>query len=494
MQIKSITTVAGVNEIDFGNDDSQTTAHFYWFKNLSDSTLYVSAKPNPVAGEDNVAELSAKGAVSVETDEGKVYVLGAGKVEIHRTNSKFCPFELPSTGSGGGGGGSITVDSELSETSINPLQNKATTKAINEVKTELSGKSNTGHTHLTSEITDFPDALPANGGNADTVGGKSANDFIRRYGSTMLSAEYVSAAAMDTDYKGIIDSAVANNIGLDGSNSCWWHIIGLKNFNDDGYGTQIAIPLLPSTPLQTPKYRTSAGTVFQSWQNFADGGNADKTNAIVDYAEANRITKIGWTGESLTPSQVHSFPAFTELIGNEAKIKDISIENVKKVLGIQSDVTLSDVNDAPYGVSYAPRASDCVNAPFDFWSTILTLGGTANTAYRQQIAFPWDTENSKIMPKYRVMDSGVWKDWRTCGDIKPYITGTASKINNAGVVTSGYFNTYHGFIPSAVFYFHPVDHTVFTADGFDANGFYSNKDIRLGNGSEATELDYIIFK
>lgn len=137
MQIKTITTVAGVNEIDFGNDDSQTTAHYYWFKNLSNSTLYVSAMPDPVAGEDNVAELSAKSAASVETDEGKVYVLGAGKVEIHRTNSKFCPFELPSTGSGGGGSGSITVDSELSETSENPLQNKATTAAINEVKSDL---------------------------------------------------------------------------------------------------------------------------------------------------------------------------------------------------------------------------------------------------------------------------------------------------------------------------------------------------------------------
>lgn len=146
MQIKTITTVAGVNEIDFGNDDSQTTAHFYWFKNLSDSTLYVSAMPSPVAGEDNVAELSAKGAASVETDEGKVYVLGAGKVEIHRTNSKFCPFELPSTGSGGGGG-SITVDSELSDTSTNPLQNKVTTAAINEINSALETKSDINHIH-----------------------------------------------------------------------------------------------------------------------------------------------------------------------------------------------------------------------------------------------------------------------------------------------------------------------------------------------------------
>lgn len=139
MQIMTITTAAGVNEIDLGNDDSQSTAHFYWFKNLSDSTLYVSAKPAPVAGKDDVSELPAKGATSIETDEGKVYVLGAGKIEIHRTNSKFCPFEWASSGSSSGGSSAtITVDSELSETSVNPLQNKATTAAINEVKSDLA--------------------------------------------------------------------------------------------------------------------------------------------------------------------------------------------------------------------------------------------------------------------------------------------------------------------------------------------------------------------
>ena len=147
MQVKTITTAAGVNEIDFGNDGSQSTAHFYWLKNLGDSTLYVSANPNPIAEKDDVAGLPAKGAVSVETDEGKIYILGAGKVEIHRTNSKFCPFDWQSSGSGGGGGGSITVDSELSDTSTNPLQNKVTTAAINEVNSALETKSDINHIH-----------------------------------------------------------------------------------------------------------------------------------------------------------------------------------------------------------------------------------------------------------------------------------------------------------------------------------------------------------
>ena len=147
MQVKTITTAAGVNEIDFGNDSSQSTAHFYWLKNLGDSILYVSANSNPIAEKDDVAELPAKGAVSVETDEGKIYILGAGKVEIHRTNSKFCPFDWQSSGSGSGGGGSITVDSELSDTSTNPLQNKVTTAAINEVNSALETKSDINHIH-----------------------------------------------------------------------------------------------------------------------------------------------------------------------------------------------------------------------------------------------------------------------------------------------------------------------------------------------------------
>ena len=146
MQVKTITTAAGVNEIGFGNDNSQSTAHFYWLKNLGDSTLYVSANPNPIAEKDDVAELPAKGAVSVETDEGKIYILGAGKVEIHRTNSKFCPFDWQSSGSGGGG----TIDAYS--------------------KTESDAKY--------AQKTDIPSSLPANGGNADTVDNKHATDFI----------------------------------------------------------------------------------------------------------------------------------------------------------------------------------------------------------------------------------------------------------------------------------------------------------------------------
>lgn len=201
----------------------------------------------------------------------------------------------------------------------------------------------------------------------------------------------------------------------------------------------------------------------------ADGGNADKANAIVDYADANRIVKLGYAGQGLAPSQVMQFAAYTESTGDEVKIKDVSVENVKKVLGFWTGSDLSDANDAPEGISFAPMTG-CANAPFDFWATILTLGGDVNSNYRQQIAFPWGRTDSYIMPRYRVKDSGVWEGWRTCGDIKPYITGNASVKAGSSVC-----NSEHGFIPSSVLFWETkTANNVYAAASFDSMSFTVN--------------------
>lgn len=44
-------------------------------------------------------------------------------------------------------------------------------------RTAWNAKAAGTHTHTKSQITDFPTSLPANGGNADTVGGKSVSDL-----------------------------------------------------------------------------------------------------------------------------------------------------------------------------------------------------------------------------------------------------------------------------------------------------------------------------
>ncbi len=50
-------------------------------------------------------------------------------------------------------------------------------KSQSSSETAIIGKADREHKHTVSEITDFPSALPASGGNADTVDGKHAADF-----------------------------------------------------------------------------------------------------------------------------------------------------------------------------------------------------------------------------------------------------------------------------------------------------------------------------
>ena len=64
----------------------------------------------------------------------------------------------------------ITIDTALSSTSTNPVQNKV-------INSALAGKAASSHSHTKSQITDFPSSLPANGGNADTLDGLHASDF-----------------------------------------------------------------------------------------------------------------------------------------------------------------------------------------------------------------------------------------------------------------------------------------------------------------------------
>lgn len=99
MNIKTVTTIDGVNTVDFGN----TPDRYYWIKNIGATTVYVSGQSNISAGGDGVSKLDAGEVVMIEDYDSKIYVLGAGTVEIHETNVAFCPFK--STKKGGGDSG-----------------------------------------------------------------------------------------------------------------------------------------------------------------------------------------------------------------------------------------------------------------------------------------------------------------------------------------------------------------------------------------------------
>lgn len=70
-----------------------------------------------------------------------------------------------------------------------------------------------GHTHEVSEITDFPSSLPANGGNADTLDGKHADEFALASDFESLDAKIgdKSVSEQITDAIGVMQTKVTGS-------------------------------------------------------------------------------------------------------------------------------------------------------------------------------------------------------------------------------------------------------------------------------------------
>lgn len=63
-------------------------------------------------------------------------------------------------------------------------------------------------------------------------------------------------------------------------------------------------------------------------------GTAESSSTIVDYGDATNLIQIGWRGDSLTADTFKHFAAYTVDSDNKVKIKDISSDTVKNILGI----------------------------------------------------------------------------------------------------------------------------------------------------------------
>lgn len=72
-------------------------------KNLGEGSIYASAFPNVIAGEDNVIEIPAGSGEVLLDARGKAYLLGTGKVQLTGTDYATPNFKLPSSSEGGGG-------------------------------------------------------------------------------------------------------------------------------------------------------------------------------------------------------------------------------------------------------------------------------------------------------------------------------------------------------------------------------------------------------
>ena len=120
-----------------------------------------------------------------------------------------------------------------------------------------------GHKHKKADITDFPTALPANGGNADTVDNKHASDFAT---ASHTHSDYVSKTDTIAIAKGGTGATTAANARTN---------LGLGSSAVKGYTTQVSSG---NTNLVT------SGAVYTEVQKYlksdGDGSNITNVNAV----------------------------------------------------------------------------------------------------------------------------------------------------------------------------------------------------------------------
>ena len=168
------------------------------------------------------------------TDDGKLYL---GNKEI--TN------------------GGVTIDDTLSDTSKNPVQNKVINAALNNK----------------AELTDIPDKLPADGGNADTVDGKHAVDFLPNKAECVNGANYDDFAVSGFyEVLGNADNPTQNSPTGDETNNNFYLIVQRRS---NQYCSQIAVSVRTDKSVYI---RNKSNNIWGSWTKVADGGNAATVN------------------------------------------------------------------------------------------------------------------------------------------------------------------------------------------------------------------------
>lgn len=186
--------------------------------------------------------------------------------------------------SGGGGAGTAatikvgTVTTGEAGSSASVTNSGTTSAAVFDFviprgdKGEKGEKGDTGtwdgtipdHEHTVSDITDFPTSLPANGGNADTVGAKSISQILAVKG-------WFDGDMDNLKEQGSYIVNDATNMPIPGGWGTALVFIG-------GTGSVVQVftaYVISASDLCKTYIRHFTGDLWSTWVNIADGGNAD---------------------------------------------------------------------------------------------------------------------------------------------------------------------------------------------------------------------------
>ena len=125
-----------------------------WLRNDGASAVYAAKTAGVAAGADGVISIPAGGSAPVYGANGRVFLLGTGSVQLIGSDYSANPFKT-SAASGGSGA------DEVARAAIEAHSGNAEIHVTAAEKAAWDGKA---------ELTDIPDKLPADGGNAASVG------------------------------------------------------------------------------------------------------------------------------------------------------------------------------------------------------------------------------------------------------------------------------------------------------------------------------------
>lgn len=225
-----------------------------------------------------------------------------------------------------------------------------------ELKNLEDNKAPKEHKHKTSDITDFPTALPADGGDADTVGGKSASDFRQTDINIIVNKD------LDTLTNGTVYATTGcGNCPEDYS-------IITTDLQGNTYGKQTAFGV--NSGITYVRTRLDSG--YREWRDSRDGGNANTLDGV---DKSKFIRWVGTIGADILNDS--AYPLNYEGDVNEETAVSIGLTN------------------AWWHVKYQRHTN--------------TAGG-----FGIQVLHPLN--NSSLSPLYRTSMGKVWDGWKRYGD------------------------------------------------------------------------------
>lgn len=371
----------------------------------------------------------------------------------------------------------ITVDSALSSTSTNPVQNKVVNTAISSLNALV------GDMTVSEQISAATDECIT----GMSVSGKTVT-YTKKDGSTG------SITTQDTDTK--VTSKTENPKSAFTYYPTW--VTGATT------GGVLVNDGIRYSTLQGTTDTNGYGALSLG-NGITSGTEGNKTGAVRIFGTGAYYGQIVQTA-GLTTNVNHVLPttggtilntgttSFTPSLTSGTAIGTLKINNTSTTLYAPTNdnsnwgnIYITNADEAPLG--FSKISNEGVNNPFTFWVTLLTMGESETSGYKQQWAFPWgDAEATMQAPKYRVKDNGNWGNWTSLKD-----GGNANTVGGIAVTklkgndTKFIYTSQNGLDTKSLTEFKEEGH-YFVFNFIDSPTIYGFLDVSVFDGSGFTPM------